>query len=57
MPRLAGLARSAPTPNLDRFLHRTESSMQDSLAYALAIMATFVVNMPFGYWRAGVRKY
>jgi hypothetical protein len=31
--------------------------MQDSLAYALAIMATFVVNVPFGYRRAGVRKF
>ncbi|HEX5650166.1 MAG TPA: hypothetical protein VFX69_10975 [Steroidobacteraceae bacterium] len=31
--------------------------MPESLAYALAILATFVVNVPFGYWRAGVRKF
>ena len=31
--------------------------MQDPLAYAVAILATFFVNVPFGYWRAGVRKF
>jgi hypothetical protein len=25
--------------------------------YAIAIAATFVINLPFGYWRAGVRKF
>ncbi len=24
--------------------------------YALAIAATFLVNLPFGWWRAGLRK-
>ena len=27
------------------------------LAYALAFVITFVINLPFGYWRAGVRKF
>jgi hypothetical protein len=27
------------------------------VAYAGAILFTFVVNVPFGYWRAGVRKF
>ena len=31
--------------------------MTESVAYALAILATFVVNVPFGYWRAGVAKF
>ena len=31
--------------------------MSEPLAYALAIVATFVINLPFGYWRAGVRKF
>lgn len=26
-------------------------------AYALAIAATFLVNLPCGYWRAGLRKF
>ena len=25
--------------------------------YALAIAATFLVNLPFGYWRGGLRKF
>ena len=25
--------------------------------YALVLAATFVLNVPFGYWRAGVRKF
>ena len=32
-------------------------AIPEPLAYALAIVATFVVNVPFGYWRAGVRKF
>ena len=31
--------------------------MSEPLAYALAIAATAVINVPFGYWRAGVRKF
>jgi hypothetical protein len=31
--------------------------MTDSVAYLLAIGTTFVINVPFGYWRAGVRKF
>jgi hypothetical protein len=26
-------------------------------AYALALVATFVVNLPFGYWRAVLPKF
>jgi hypothetical protein len=29
----------------------------DSAAYLLALGVTFVVNVPFGYWPAGVRKF
>lgn len=29
----------------------------DVAPYALAILATFVVNLPFGYWRASMRKF
>jgi hypothetical protein len=28
-----------------------------TLAYAVAIVATFCLNLPMGYWRAGVRKF
>lgn len=31
--------------------------MTESAAYLLAIAVTFVINAPFGYWRAGVRKF
>jgi hypothetical protein len=31
--------------------------MTEAVAYALAILCTFLVNVPFGYWRAGVRKF
>ena len=31
--------------------------MNPTLAYAVAIVFTFCVNVPFGYWRAGVRKF
>jgi len=31
--------------------------MDPTLACALAILATLVINLPFGYWRAGVRKF
>ena len=25
--------------------------------YAVAIASTFVINLPFGYWREGLRKF
>ena len=25
--------------------------------YVLALVITFVINLPFGYWRGGVRKF
>jgi hypothetical protein len=25
--------------------------------YAIALVVTFVINLPFGYWRGGVRKF
>jgi hypothetical protein len=25
--------------------------------YALALCVTFIINLPFGYWRAGLRKF
>ena len=25
--------------------------------YAIALAATFLINLPFGYWRGGVRKF
>ena len=25
--------------------------------YAVALVATFLVNLPFGWWRAGLRKF
>ena len=31
--------------------------MSDTAAYLVAIVVTFVINAPFGYWRAGVRKF
>ncbi len=31
--------------------------MTDTAAYLVAIAVTFVINAPFGYWRAGVRKF
>jgi len=31
--------------------------MTDTVAYLVASGVTFVVNVPFGYWRAGVRKF
>jgi hypothetical protein len=31
--------------------------MTDTVAYLLAIGVTFVINAPFGYWRAGARKF
>ena len=30
--------------------------MTGTVAYLVAIGVTFVINVPFGYWRAGVRK-
>ena len=31
--------------------------MTDAVAYLVALAATCVVNVPFGYWRAGARKF
>ena len=31
--------------------------MTQPLPYAVALLATFLLNVPFGYWRAGVRKF
>jgi hypothetical protein len=31
--------------------------MTDTVAYLLSIGVAFVINVPFGYWRAGVRKF
>lgn len=31
--------------------------LSTSTAYALALAATFAVNLPFGYWRATLRKF
>ena len=31
--------------------------MTGTVAYLAAIGVTFVINVPFGYWRAGVRKF
>ena len=31
--------------------------MTDAVAYLAALAVTFVINVPFGYWRAGVRKF
>ena len=31
--------------------------MNETFAYALALVGTLAVNVPFGFWRAGVRKF
>jgi hypothetical protein len=31
--------------------------MTDVVAYLAALAVTFVINLPCGYWRAGVRKF
>jgi hypothetical protein len=31
--------------------------MTQLLAYLVALAVTFALNLPFGYWRAGVRKF
>jgi hypothetical protein len=31
--------------------------MSQPVAYGVVLLATFLVNVPFGYWRAGVRKF
>ena len=31
--------------------------MTDTVAYLAALAVTFVINLPCGYWRAGVRKF
>lgn len=36
---------------------REVTQVTQSTGYALAIIATFLVNLPFGFWRAGVRKF
>ena len=33
------------------------AGMSTWTAYALALAGTFVVNLPFGYWRAVLRKF
>ena len=33
------------------------ANLPTTAAYALALAATFVVNLPFGYWRATLRKF
>ena len=30
--------------------------MHSLAAYAIALATTFVINLPFGYWRQGLRK-
>ena len=31
--------------------------MTDAAAYLAALAVTFAINLPCGYWRAGVRKF
>lgn len=31
--------------------------MSTFAAYAVALLATFLVNLPLGWWRAGLRKF
>ena len=31
--------------------------MTDPVAYLVALVVTFVINVPLGFWRAGVRKF
>jgi len=31
--------------------------MSQPAAYGLALLAALLINVPFGYWRAGVRKF
>jgi hypothetical protein len=31
--------------------------MTEPLAWLIALSVTFALNLPFGYWRAGVRKF
>jgi hypothetical protein len=31
--------------------------MSQHAGYVVAIAATFLVNLPFGWWRAGLRKF
>jgi len=31
--------------------------MTDPVAYLVALAVTFAINVPFGYWRAGARKF
>ena len=31
--------------------------MSQWTAYAIALAVTFMINLPCGYWRAGVRKF
>jgi hypothetical protein len=32
-------------------------AMSQMTAYAIAMVVTFVINLPFGYWRGGLRKF
>jgi hypothetical protein len=34
-----------------------DATMSDWAPYLPIIVATFVLNLPFGYWRAGVKKF
>ena len=31
--------------------------MNETSAYLIALVATYAINLPLGYWRAGVRKF
>jgi hypothetical protein len=31
--------------------------MSEPLTYLIALAGTFALNLPFGYWREGVRKF
>jgi hypothetical protein len=31
--------------------------MSEPTAYAIATVVTFALNLPFGYWRGGLRKF
>jgi hypothetical protein len=31
--------------------------MSQLVGFAVAVLATFLVNLPFGWWRAGLRKF
>jgi hypothetical protein len=31
--------------------------VSEPVAYLVAVLATFAINVPFGWWRAGLRKF